>query len=147
MKRVVAGLLLAVLLLQASLVTSYAQSLEWTGVCVGGEAGDVATIQGLECLLGNVLSVFFALIGLAAFVMVVIGAMRILLSGGDSKGMDTGKKTVTLAIIGIVVALSGFILVRLLSSFLGVDLMQFQIPRSNLDIVGPGGNIGNTGSP
>ncbi len=147
MKRLVAGLLLAVLLLQASLVTSYAQAREWTGVCVGGEAGDVATLQGLECLLGNILSVFFAVIGLAAFVMVVMGAMRILLSGGDSKGMDTGKKTVTLAIIGIVVALSGFILVRLLSSFLGVDLMQFKIPRSNETIEGPAKNMGNTGLP
>lgn len=158
MKRCVAGLLLAVLLFQASLATSFAQGRSWSDtVCVGVNSvdsdgrerirDDVATIQGLECLIGNVLSVFFAVMGLAAFIMVVVGAMRILLSGGDHKGMDTGKKTITLAVIGIVVALSGFILVRLLSSFLGVDLLQFRIPRADQTIIGPGGNIGNGGGP
>lgn len=145
MKRVFAGLAFGTLLLQASLGTAFAQAREWSGVCVGGEANDVATIQGIECLMGNVLSVFFAVIGLAAFIMVVIGATRILLSGGNSKNVDTGKKTITLAIIGIVVALAGFILVRVLSGFTGVDLLQFVIPRSNEDIIGPAAGGGSGG--
>ena len=63
----------------------------WTGVCVGSSdpdstAADVATIQGLECLIANILTVFIALIGMAAFVMVLIAGFRYLVSGGNTKG-------------------------------------------------------------
>jgi heme/copper-type cytochrome/quinol oxidase subunit 2 len=96
---------------------------------VGGAENDVATIQGFECLLANILTVFIALIGLAAFVMVVIAAFRYLLSGGNSKGTEQAKNTLTYAIIGIVVALSAFIILNLLTAFTGVDLTKFIIPR------------------
>lgn len=112
-----------------------ATGTKWGDACVGGtpSAGqavsDVATIQGLECLIANVLTVFIALIGLAAFVMVVIAAFRYLLSGGNTKGTEQSRNTVTYAVIGIVVALSAFIILNLLTAFTGVDLTKFSIPR------------------
>lgn len=113
-----------------------AQAIPWSGVCVGtGKAADVATIQGFECMLANVFLVFFALIGLAAFIMIIVGAITILLSGGNSKGMETGKKTITFAIIGLVLALSGFIIINLLSAFTGVNLLQFEIPRATDTVI------------
>lgn len=109
-------------------------TFEWTGVCVGGSASDdgtkdVATIQGLECLIANFLTVFIALIGLAAFVMIVVASFRYLLSGGNTKGTEQARSTVTYAVIGIVVALSAFIILNLLSAFTGIDLTKFTIPR------------------
>lgn len=110
----------------------------WYGtVCVGGstspdnpnDKADVATIQGFECLLANILTVFIALIGLAAFVMIVVAAFRYLLSGGNTKGTEQARSTLTWAIIGIVVALSAFIILNLLSAFTGVNLTKFFIPR------------------
>lgn len=119
-------------LLQPSLARAQAPAFgfEWTGVCVGtGTASDVATIQGLECLLANILSVFIALIGMAAFVMVLIAGFRYLVSGGNSKGTEQARSTLTMAILGIVVALSAFIILNLLTAFTGVDLTTFSIPR------------------
>lgn len=110
-------------------------TFEWKDACVGGTpsadqaVSDVATIQGLECLIANALTVFIALIGLAAFVMVMIAAFRYLLSGGNTKGTEQARNTVTYAIIGIVVALSAFIILNLLTAFTGVDLTKFSIPR------------------
>ncbi len=93
---------------------------------------DVATIQGLQCLLGNVFIVIISLIGLAAFVMFVIAAFRYMTSGGNTKGTETARNTMTFAVIGIVVALSGFIVLNLLSSFTGLDeVTNISLPSSD----------------
>jgi len=110
----------------------FAQTAAWGGKCVDGEQDDVATIQGLECLFANVFLVIIPLIGLAAFVMFLVGAFRWLTSGGDTKHTGQAKQTMTFAVIGIVVALSAFIILNLIANFTGVEkIKEFRIPRSN----------------
>lgn len=109
-----------------------AQTADWSGVCVGGADNDVATIQGLECLIANIFTVIITLIGLAAFVMLIIGSVRWLLSGGNSSNVEKARNTMTYAVIGIVVALSAFIVLNLIAGFTGVDTIRtFSIPTSD----------------
>ncbi len=116
---------------------AFAQTLDWTGVCVSGigsdpAAQDVATIQGLECLIANVFTVIITLIGLAAFVMFIIGSVLWLTSGGSAEGTKKARDTLTYAVIGIVIALSAFIVLNLIAGFTGVDkIKEFIIPTSN----------------
>ena len=108
-----------------------AQTTDWSGVCVGGSDKDVATIQGLECLIANVFTVIITLIGLAAFVMLVVGSVRWLISGGNSSNIEKAKNTMTYAVIGIVVALSAFVVINLISGFTGIEAIKtFMIPTS-----------------
>ncbi len=107
-----------------------AQSQEWGGVCV--EEGDVATIQGLECLIANIFAVIITLIGFVGFVMFIIGSFRWMLSGGNSKGVETARNTMTYAVVGLVVALSAFVILNLIAEFTGVGVItEFSIPTSN----------------
>lgn len=134
-RRIFAQVLIGFFLLALPLLVplqAHAQSLgnEWGGVCVGGTDQDVATIQGFECLLANILTVFIAVVGLSAFVMIIVAAFRYLLSGGNTKSTEQARSTITWAVIGIVVLLSAFIILNLLTAFTGVDLTQFKIPRS-----------------
>lgn len=98
-------------------------------VCVKsyeGEVADVATIQGLECLLANVLASAVTLIGIVAFVMFLIGSFRYLTAGANTKGIEAGKGAITHAIIGIVVALSAFVILQFIMNFTGVTtIMNF----------------------
>jgi len=127
-----AALLLTALALPAQVA---AQTSGWSGVCVAGDitgGEDVATLQGLQCLIGNFLTVILALIGLGAFVMIIIGSFRWMLSGSNPKGAEQAKNTITFAVIGIVVALSGFIILNLIASFTGLqEITTFKIPGSN----------------
>lgn len=142
-------LTLALLISVASPV--FAQTQEWSGVCVGPadlnpgtDASDVATIQGVQCLLANGFSVIITIIGLAGFVMFIVGSFRYLLSGGNTKGTETAKNTFTFMVVGIIVALSGFIILNLISSFTGIDnITKFIIPSSDRGLPGdtyPGGS-------
>lgn len=104
----------------------------WGGVCVGGEDGDVATIQGLECLIANIFTVFLTVLGLSGFVMMIVASFRILVSGGNSKGKETGRNTFTFAVVGLIAALSSYIVLNLIADFTGIqEILEFKIPTSD----------------
>ncbi|HSW89451.1 MAG TPA: hypothetical protein VLH19_01105 [Patescibacteria group bacterium] len=104
--------------------------------CVGSTtpgAGDVATIQGVECLVANLLATIITIVGIAAFVMFLIGGFRYLTAGSNTKGVESGKSAITYAIIGIVVALASYLILRFLATFTGVGsilLFTTQLPGS-----------------
>ena len=109
-----------------------AQTSAWSGVCVSAKDAEVATIQGLQCLLANVLSVALTLIGIAGFIMLLVGSMQYLLSGGNAQHTEKAKHTMTFAIVGLIVGLSSFIILNLVSTFLGIpSIMEFTIPDSS----------------
>lgn len=123
--------LLSVSLFFGSTSSAFAQDTKlWTGGCVGDTArdSDVATITGIECLVNNALTVGTTAVGIASFVMLLVGAFLYLTSGGNPKGTEAGQKTLTFAIIGIVVSLTGIIALNFISSFTGVkSIKTFQI--------------------
>jgi hypothetical protein len=103
----------------------------WEQVCVSDRHTDVATIQGFQCLLTRVLSSFLTMVGIAGFLMVVVSGLRILLSGGNSQALDKSKSSITYAVVGLVLALSAFIILNLVAEFTGVKtILQFEIKPS-----------------
>ena len=114
-----------------SVLPVQAQTSSWSGVCVSTKDPDVATIQGLQCLIANILSVFLTTLGITGFIMLIVGSMRWMLSGGNSQNVDKAGKTMTFAVVGIVVSLSSFIILRLIAEFTGVQtILNFTIPSS-----------------
>ncbi len=96
----------------------------WSGSCVDTNNPDVATIQGVECLVRNILNIAVTAVGIAAFVMFLVGSFLYLTSGGNPKGTEAGQKTITFAIIGVVVSLTGFIALNFITTFTGVETIK-----------------------
>lgn len=108
-----------------------AYTKEWQDISEYCVVNDVATIQGIGCLIANILAVTLRLLGLAGFVMIIYAAFTLLLSAGKSQQVEKSKNTITFAIIGIIMALSAFIIVNLIANFTGVSLIRtFTIPSS-----------------
>ncbi|PIY80330.1 MAG: hypothetical protein COY80_03620 [Candidatus Pacebacteria bacterium CG_4_10_14_0_8_um_filter_42_14] len=117
--------------LAMSATPAMAQTQEWTPVCVYGGVDGVATLQGLECLIANAFTVIISIIGLAAFVMFIVASFKWMLAGSNSKNVEDARKTITYAVVGIVVSLSAFIILNLISNFTGItSVTEFKIPRS-----------------
>ena len=119
-----------------------AQTKEWVdiqkdGFCVAGPYQDIATIQGIVCLLANVLSITLTGIGLAGFIMMIVGSLKYMILGG-SEGAKSAKGTMTYAVVGLVVALGAYAIMRFISEFTGIEsILHFTLPSS---LVGtPGG--------
>lgn len=86
-----------------------------------------ATIGDLEVLFQQVISITLALGGIVLFIMLVVGGFKYLTSGGDPKGVESAQKTLTSAILGLVLLLSAFLILKLIGNFTGVDLTTFKI--------------------
>ena len=92
--------------------------------------GDVATIQCIVPLFRNIVVSLVQLSGVALFLMFIVGGFQFLTSGGNPKQLEQAKNTLTHAIIGVVVIVSSYLILKLVQQFTGVDVTQFTIPSS-----------------
>ncbi len=95
------------------------------------EGAEAARCDGCpEDLFGNtgvfkqVTNTILYIVGIIAVVMLIIGGIKYVISGGDSKKVTDAKNTVLYAIIGLVVAFLAFAIVNFVISAL---------PSSNKD--------------
>lgn len=89
---------------------------------------DIATLQGLECIFSNTISVALALAGIVLFVMFLIGGFRFITSSGDPKALEAAKGTLTHAVLGLVVVILAFLILQLIANITGVTgILNFQV--------------------
>lgn len=94
----------------------------------GGEPIEVATIQGIECIVRIILNLAVRIAGIALFIMLIIGGFKYLNSGSDPKAKESAQKTITYAILGLALLLGGWLILLFIKEFAGIDVTQFTIP-------------------
>jgi len=99
----------------------------WTNPrCVTDDG--VATIQGFECIFTNIVRVLVPLVGLAFFIMLIVGAFQFMTAGGEPKAVVKARATITAAIFGLVLFFGIWFILLLIKAITGVDVTQFVIP-------------------
>ncbi len=76
----------------------------------GGEGtkGDTA----LKGSIQQVVNILLFLLGAIAVIMIVVGGLRYVLSGGDASQVTSAKNTILYAVIGVIVALLAYAIVN-----------------------------------
>jgi hypothetical protein len=90
----------------------------------------VATFKCFEPLFKNVVVALTALVGVALFVMLIVGGYGFLLSGGDQKKLEKARGTLTAAITGVVIIVIAYLILLTIQYFTGVNVTQFTIPSN-----------------
>jgi len=67
-------------------------------------------VDGIITKVGNVISI---LTGVASVIMIIVGGLQYVLSTGDPNRTNSAKNTILYALIGLVVAISAQVIVRL----------------------------------
>lgn len=107
---IIAGALTATPLLVTESV--YAQSAaDQIGQGVEKVGGDQNTVK-LEDQIKNITNVLLFILGAIAVVMIIIGGIRYATSNGDSSQTKAAKDTIMYAVIGLVVAVVAYAIVR-----------------------------------
>lgn len=101
---------------------------DWAGRCVDSANPDVATIQGLECLFANVLSVITLVAGLVFFFMLISGGFQYFMAAGDPKRAAAVQSQLTSSVVGLIGVIASFFILRLIQNFTGVNVTRFFIP-------------------
>ncbi len=108
----------------------YAQIKDWNSV-PGCMVDGIPTLKCLEVVFGNLLFLSSALIILVLFIMFMVGGFTYLTSFGNPEKTKKAQGTLKFAIIGLVLYLSSFLIIRTIDyAFLGGKgkLFQFEIP-------------------
>lgn len=92
---------------------------------------DVATLQDLEGVFENIVTLILGFGGIVLFIILIMGGFKFITAGGDPKAIEGAKKTLTYAIGGIILVAFSFLILRFISTFTGVDITQFTIFQGN----------------
>ncbi len=120
MKNVV-KLILSVLVVGAIALTGFS-SVSALTLQEGAEAarcdGCPADLFGDTGVFKQVTNTILYIVGIIAVIMLIIGGIKYVISGGDSKKVTDAKNTVLYAIIGLVIAFLAFAIVNFVISAL-----------------------------
>ncbi|MDO8269964.1 MAG: hypothetical protein Q7T54_04830 [Candidatus Levybacteria bacterium] len=93
----------------------------WTA-CL--ENGDVATLACIPIIIKNVVNAALVFAGIVALFLIIYAGIMYITSKGDQQKIDGAKKTVTYAIIGLIIIFLSFFIVSLISALTGVDQIK-----------------------
>jgi hypothetical protein len=123
-KQIILGLVLvasALFLQAAPIAAAFTQQTINSGLCAGssGEVSDSAAAANcnssdatdkINNLIQTIVNLLSAIVGFVAVVMIIVGGLRYITSGGNDTSVTGAKNTILYAIIGlIIVALSQLI--------------------------------------
>ena len=116
MKRVLKYLLPIILIVAFAVAVVATQSVSAMTLREGIEAarcdGCPADLFGDNGIFRQVTNIIIYIVGVIAVIMLVIGGIKYVLSGGDSKKVTDAKNTILYAIIGLVIAFLSYAIVR-----------------------------------
>lgn len=104
------------------------------------EGAEIARAEGMPAeLIGDngvfthITSIALAIVGALSVIMLIWGGVRYIISGGDSKKITDAKNTILYAIIGLVIAVFAYAIVRfVLVNVLGVPASSEETEQSLL---------------
>ena len=73
------------------------------------------------------IGLLFVFGSLAFFFMFIWGAITYILSGGDKAHVESAKGRITNALIGFVLMIASFAVVKLIEAFFGIDILTIDI--------------------
>lgn len=78
----------------------------------------VPTVNNATNAIVRIIEILLAIAGLVAVIFLIVGGFKYITAGGNEESAEGAKKTITNAIIGIVVIILAFIIVRVISNAL-----------------------------
>lgn len=101
--------------------TATTQTTQTSGAIVPGT--DILPNVGIIDVVRNIIRFIIIVAFVIAFIMLIIGGIRWILAGGDEKAVEKARGTITAALIGLVVVLIAFALIKLVETFFGIHIL------------------------
>ena len=84
--------------------------------------GQTADLFGQTGIFRTITNVLLFILGAISVIMIIIGGLRYVISGGNSTAVTAAKNTILYAIVGVIVALLAYAIVNfVLTSFSATD--------------------------
>lgn len=125
MKKLILPLVVAVFALTVALTDTPAQAVNVFDACSGQNSGTAVCearsadkLFGTDSITVRIINVLLFVIGLVSIIMIIIGGLKYVLSGGDSGAVTGAKNTILYAVVGLIVAFASFAIVDFIADSL-----------------------------
>ena len=88
---------------------------------------NIAGINNLLVVVRGIIRFILVVAFIVAFVMLLVGGVRWILAGGDEKAVGSARNTITAALIGLVIVLVAYAIIRLVEVFFNVNIVTGDI--------------------
>ncbi len=94
--------------------------MDW-GSCLDKtvDKAGVATLKCLPALFSNITVTLLSLAGVAALFFIIFSGIKFITSGGDPKQVEGARKTLTYAIIGLIVIFLAYFIINTIAALTG----------------------------
>ncbi len=116
----------------AFLVAQNALAAETVNLRPGGSFAGLPTDTPIGKIVGVVLQVLLVVAAIVFFVMLLVGGIRWILSGGDKTGTQNARSQITAALIGLVIVFSAWLIAGLIGRIFNVDIFNITLPTLSL---------------
>ena len=86
-----------------------------------------ARLIDLEIIYGRIVTIVIGLAGLVFFIMLLVGGFKFITAGGEAPKVEAARKTLTVAVAGLVLIALALLIMRFLEALTGLDLTTFRI--------------------
>jgi hypothetical protein len=83
----------------------------------GSGVNQVATLDCVFPLLINLIYWLLTFSGTIALIVIIISGIRMIVSGGEAKSVETAKKALTYALLGLLVIFMSFLIINAVAYF------------------------------
>ncbi len=108
--------------------TKKVNGCDWNALKGGG--GTVPTLPCLAEFFVRIIGALFLFLGAVSLLFLLYGAGRFVISSGDPKAIAGARNTMTYALLGLVLILISFAILRFVGGFLGLPedtLLNFRL--------------------
>jgi TRAP-type C4-dicarboxylate transport system permease small subunit len=88
----------------------------WFGIQVPGVGSSLTTPDGLVTKVLEVINLFVGLASVVCVVMIIYGGLQYITAAGDAEKVESGSKTLTNAIIGLVIIFISVVIVNFVAN-------------------------------
>lgn len=88
---------------------------------------EVATIKGFEWIFQNVVVSILSVAGIVLFILLIVGGFKYLTSAGNPESVASAQKTLTYAIIGIVLIALSYLILVFIQNITGANVTTFSV--------------------
>ena len=93
------------------------------------------SFTNIGSLLGNIIIAAMVISGLMVFFYLIMGGIQYITSGGDKAQAEAARDRITYALIGLVIVVGSFAIIKLIESFFGLHILSPELPKAPGSVV------------
>lgn len=97
-----------------------------SSVDIGDLAKEITPFQTFGSFVEVIIRNAFVLAGVITLILLIFGGFGVIVAAGsgDSKKMEQGKKTITSAVLGLIIVVGSFWIIQILEKITGVAILS-----------------------